>query len=91
MVKVEIYTSPLCGYCHRAKALLDDMGVAYVERDVTAEPGARAEMTERTQGRTSVPQIFIGGAGVGGSDDLARLQASGELSVLLGRSPAADA
>lgn len=91
MAKVEIYTSPLCGYCRRAKALLDDLSVEYAERDVTAEPGARAEMTERAQGRTSVPQIFIDGAGVGGSDDLARLHASGELAALLGAGPAAGA
>lgn len=83
MADIEIYTSPLCAYCWRAKTLLDDMGAAYTEHDVTTEPGAREKMTARAGGRTSVPQIFIGGEGVGGSDDLARLKASGELDALI--------
>lgn len=85
MADIEIYTSPLCGYCLRAKALLDGAGADYTEYDVTAEPGAREKMSGRAGGRTSVPQIFINGESVGGSDDLARLKASGGLDALLGR------
>ena len=57
MKQVEIYTSPICGFCVRAKRLLDAKGVAYVEHDVFSEPGARAEMAERNPGARTVPQI----------------------------------
>lgn len=83
MAKVEIYTSPLCGYCHRAKRLLDAKGVAYEEFDVFRTPGARDEMLSRAEGRRTVPQIFIDGKGVGGSDELHALERSGELDALL--------
>ena len=83
MAKVEIYTSPLCGYCARAKALLDRKGVAYVEYDVLADGKRRAEMLARAEGRQSVPQIFIDGAGIGGSDDLHVLERKGQLDALL--------
>lgn len=83
MAKVEIYTSMLCGYCYRAKKLLEQKGVAFTEIDVMANPQRRAEMVERSGGRTSVPQIFIGDRHVGGCDDLYDLEASDKLDVLL--------
>ena len=83
MKQVEIYTSPLCGYCFRAKALLDSKGVGYREIDVLSEPGARAEMMERSGGGRTVPQIFIDGKSIGGSDELAALERRGELDGLL--------
>jgi len=84
VAKVEIYTTSLCGYCHRAKALLQRKGVEFTEYDVTFDPGKRQEMRERSGGRTSVPQIFIDGKGIGGSDDLIELDVDDELDPLLG-------
>ncbi|BCX17016.1 MAG: glutaredoxin 3 [Geminicoccaceae bacterium] len=83
MAKVEIYTSPLCPYCWRAKRLLGEKGVTYEEIDLWAEPGRRSEMIARAGGRTTVPQIFIDGRPVGGSDDLVELERRGELDRLL--------
>ncbi|MGQ0675987.1 MAG: glutaredoxin 3 [Rhodospirillales bacterium] len=83
MAKVEIYSSFLCGYCARAKALLGRKGVKYEEIDVMAHPGRRDEMRRRAGGRNTVPQIFIDGAHVGGSDDLYALEAAGKLDALL--------
>ena len=71
MAEVTIYTSPYCGFCFRAKHLLDAKGVNYNEIDVTADPDLRRAMTERAGGRRTVPQIFIGDLHVGGSDELA--------------------
>ena len=68
MAKVEIYTTPICPYCMRAKALLKRKGVAFDEIDVTMVPGAREEMVNRSGGKRTVPQIFISGDGIGGSD-----------------------
>ncbi len=82
--KVEIYTQWGCGYCHRAKALLDSKGVAYEEIDVTMGGPKRAEMAERAPGARTVPQIFIGDQVIGGSDDLAALERAGKLDGLLG-------
>ncbi|QQS11409.1 MAG: glutaredoxin 3 [Rhodospirillales bacterium] len=82
MAKIEIFTSPFCGYCARAKALLDDKGAVYDERDVMMDDKNRAEMRQRTN-RTSVPQIFIDGKHVGGSDDLHALDAAGKLDPML--------
>jgi len=84
MPKIEIYTQAFCGYCYRAKKLLDDKGVAYEEIDIMEQPQRRSEMVERADGRTSTPQIFIDGVGVGGSDDMAALNRAGELDKLLG-------
>jgi glutaredoxin 3 len=81
---VEIYTSPYCPYCHRAKALLSKKGVQFSEIDVTSTPGARGEMDKRTGGAKTVPQIFIDGRLIGGSDQLAELERAGELNGLLG-------
>ncbi len=82
MAKVEIYTTLLCGYCYRAKKLLEQKGVAFTEIDLMAEPGRRTEMMQRA-GRTSVPQIFIDGRHIGGCDDLYALEARGGLDPLL--------
>jgi glutaredoxin 3 len=82
-VKVEIYSSPFCGYCARAKGLLSRKGVDYVDHDVTADTSLRDVMIERAGGRTTVPQIFIGSRHVGGCDDLHALDAAGGLDPLL--------
>jgi glutaredoxin 3 len=86
--RVEIYTTSWCPYCRRAKALLDRKGIAYIEIDIEEKPARRREMADRAGGRTSVPQIFIGGRGIGGSDDLRVMERSGELDRLLGRGAA---
>lgn len=83
MAEVEIFTSPWCPYCWRAKRLLDRKGVRYVEVDLYAEPGRRGEMEARADGRRTVPQIFIDGRAIGGSDDLHALDAAGKLDGLL--------
>ena len=84
MAEVEIYTTPICPFCHRAKSLLQKKGVAYKEIEVQGKPDLRAEMSARADGRTSVPQIFIDGKGIGGCDDLFELDFDGELDGLLG-------
>ncbi len=83
MQRVEIYTTPTCPYCLRAKALLRDKGVSFEETDVSADPSLRDAMTERAGGRRSVPQIFIGGAHIGGCDDLHALEDAGALDARL--------
>lgn len=79
---ITLYTKGYCPYCHRAKALLDAKSVAYEEFDLTKLPHLTDEMITRS-GRTTVPQIFIDGRHIGGSDDLAALEASGKLDALL--------
>ena len=81
--KVEIYTKWGCPYCTRAKALLDSKGVTYEEYDVTLGGPKKVEMLERAPGARTVPQVFIAGAAVGGSDDLAALNQAGKLDALL--------
>ena len=83
MKPVEIYTSPLCGYCHAAKRLLNDKGVTYSEFNVMLNAEKRKEMMQRANGRHTVPQIFIGQEHVGGYDDLAALERAGKLDALL--------
>ncbi len=83
MTEIEIYTSPFCGFCHRAKALLDDKGVAYTEINVMMSPGKRAEMAERSGSRT-VPQIFADSEHVGDCMEILALDAAGELDARLG-------
>ena len=83
MAEIEIYTSLWCPYCARAKALLDKKGVPYVEHSAEAGSKAREEAKQRSGGRTSVPQIFINGQPIGGSDDLAALDRAGKLDALL--------
>ncbi|SNS26711.1 glutaredoxin 3 [Sphingomonas laterariae] len=83
MPKIEIYTKFLCPYCVRAKKLLGDKGVTFEEYDITMGGPKRAEMLERANGGTTVPQIFINGQHVGGSDDLHALDRAGKLDALL--------
>ncbi len=82
MARIEIYTTPFCGYCARAKGLLDRKGAAYEEMDVMMDDQKRTEMRERSR-RTTVPQIFINGQHIGGSDELAALDQAGKLDPLL--------
>lgn len=83
MANITIYSTLLCPYCHRAKALLRKKGAAFTEIDVGMDPAKRAEMTVKAQGRHTVPQIFIDGVHVGGSDDLHALDSEGKLDMLL--------
>ncbi len=83
MPKITIYTSMLCPYCHRAKQLLRSKGVGYEEIDVTGRGDIRSEMTQRSGGRTTVPQIFIGDHHVGGCDDIHAFDRAGRLDPLL--------
>ena len=82
MAKVEIYTTPFCGYCARAKSLLDKKGAAYEEMDVMMDEKKRTEMRDRAK-RSTVPQIFINGQYIGGSDELSELEQTGKLDLLL--------
>ncbi len=84
MAQVEIYTKAFCGYCARAKSLLRDKGVEYEEYDITMGGPKREEMLSRSNGGTTVPQIFVDGTHVGGSDDLAALNRAGKLDPILG-------
>ena len=83
MKTVEIYTTPSCPYCHAAKRLLAKKGAAYSEIDVSRDDGLRVAMIKRANGGRTVPQIFIGGAHIGGSDDLHMLDHAGKLDALL--------
>ncbi|WP_299770498.1 glutaredoxin 3 [uncultured Tateyamaria sp.] len=83
MKAVEIYTSPLCGFCHAAKRLLNEKGVTFSEVNVLAQPKRKAEMIQRANGGRTVPQIFIGDTHVGGCDDLYALEREGKLDPLL--------
>ena len=83
MAKVEIYTKAFCGFCHRAKALLESKGVDYEEFDITMGGPKRGEMVERSNGRMTVPQVFIDGRHIGGCDELQALDAKGGLDPLL--------
>jgi len=85
MAKVEIYTSPFCGYCFRAKRLLDSKGVAFEEYDVMMDQAKKREMVDRAGGRSTVPQIFIDDRHIGGCDDLYALDGAGKLDPLLER------
>src|SRR5436853_334961 len=84
MANVEIYTQWGCGYCVRAKHLLDGKGVAFAEYDVTMGGPRKEEMRERAPGARTVPQIFIDGVGIGGCDELYALERAGKLDALLG-------
>ena len=83
MKPVEIYTSPLCGFCHAAKRLLTQKGVSFSEVDVLAKPDRKPEMIERAGGGRTVPQIFVGETHVGGCDQLFALERAGTLDALL--------
>ena len=81
--KVEIYTWSTCPFCIRAKALLDRKGVTYEEYCIDGDQAARAKMTERANGKRSLPQIFIDDQHIGGCDDIHALESQGELEPLL--------
>lgn len=83
MAKVEVYTKMFCPYCVRAMGLLHSKGVVVDEYDITMDAAKRQEMLSRANGRTTVPQIFIDNRHIGGSDDLAALDAQGGLDPLL--------
>lgn len=84
MAKVEIYTKAWCGYCTRAKRLLESKGVDFAEIDITMGGAGRDEMMKRKPDAMTVPQIFIDNQAIGGSDDLAALETQGKLDALLG-------
>ncbi len=83
MADILIYTKAFCPYCVRAKRLLDEKGAPYREVDISLGGAVRQEMLAKSNGRTTVPQIFIGDTHVGGSDDLAALDRAGKLDALL--------
>lgn len=83
MPEIEIYTTPFCGYCARAKALLKQKGVSFDEIDVALDPSERQAMMQRAGGTRTVPQIFIDGQHVGGCDTLYALDRAGNLDRLL--------
>lgn len=83
MRSVELYTTPICGYCAAAKRLLGAKGVSFTEIDVMRDPAKRAEMMERANGGHTVPQIFIDSNHVGGFDDINALERAGKLDALL--------
>ena len=83
MPNIEIYTSPLCGFCHSAKRLLTDKNASFAEIDVMRQPDKRQEMMSRANGSHTVPQIFIDGVHIGGCDDLYALERAGKLDPLL--------
>jgi glutaredoxin 3 len=83
MAKIEIYTKFLCPFCTRAKSLLTKKGATFAEYDISMGGPLRAEMLERAGGRNTVPQIFIDGGHIGGSDELAALDRAGKLDSLL--------
>lgn len=83
MKTVELYTTPICGYCAAAKRLLSQKGVSFSEINVMAQPERRAEMVQRANGGRTVPQIFIGEMHIGGFDDMNALERAGKLDALL--------
>jgi glutaredoxin 3 len=85
MAEVVMYTTAFCPFCLRAKALLKEKGVEFEEIDVMFDPAKRAEMTERSGGGRTVPQIFIDGTPIGGFDEMYELERQGRLNDMLGR------
>ncbi|MFC4700922.1 glutaredoxin 3 [Glaciecola siphonariae] len=83
MQNVVIYTKDYCPYCKRAKMLLEQKGVDYTEHDLMQTPDLKTEMVEKANGRTTVPQIFVGQTHVGGCDDLFALESANKLDALL--------
>jgi len=84
VVKIELYTTMFCPYCARARSLLHRKGVTFTEIDVMSDDEKREEMIARAGGRYTVPQIFIDGRHIGGSDELVALDREGKLDPLLG-------
>jgi glutaredoxin 3 len=83
MADVVIYTRPFCGFCARALSLLSQKGVAFTEIDAGMDPDKRREMVQRAGGRSTFPQIFIGGAHIGGCDEMMALERAGKLDPML--------
>ncbi len=83
MATIEIYIKPTCGFCHMAKQLLSSKGLSFSEVNISAQPERRAEMIQRANGGSTVPQIFIGGQHVGGRGDLMGGGRTGKLDALL--------
>jgi glutaredoxin 3 len=83
MADVVIYTRPFCGFCARAISLLSEKGVPFTEIEAGMDPDKRREMVERSGGRNTFPQIFVGGAHIGGCDDMLALERTGKLDPLL--------
>ena len=84
MKNIEIYTGPLCAFCDRAIALLDKKGVSFKKIDLASDPNKMEDMIKKTNGMRTVPQIFIDGQHIGGSDKLQDLENDGKLNSLLG-------
>ena len=84
MAEVELYTTMWCPFCTRARRLLQQKGVAFTEIDIEEHPQRRGEMIRRAGGRRTVPQVFINGEHIGGSDELAAMDRAGELDTKLG-------
>ncbi len=82
-MSVQIYTTPTCPYCVKAKTLLQRKGIAFEEIDVAQDPVLRQQVSEKAGGRTTVPQIFIKGLSIGGCDDLYTLDQQGKLDKML--------
>jgi glutaredoxin 3 len=83
MPEIVVYTKDYCPYCHAAKELLRKKGAAFTEVDIQKHPDRRAEMIQKAGGRTTVPQIFIGGKHVGGCDDIHALDSAGKLDPMI--------
>ena len=83
MANIEIYTSPFCGFCYRAKSLLNDKGVDYIEIDIISHPKRYSEMIRRAGGLQTVPQIFVDNRHIGGCDDLYELEVKDKLNSIL--------
>ena len=83
MADVVIYTRPFCGYCARALSLLNQKGVDFEEIEAGMDPDKRREMVERSGGRSTFPQIFIGGQHIGGCDEMMALERAGKLDPML--------
>ncbi|MBJ94162.1 MAG: glutaredoxin 3 [Rickettsiales bacterium] len=83
MADILLYSTRMCGFCVRAKMLLEEEDIPFREIDVTFEPEQRAALVERSGGQRTVPQIFVGDVHVGGFRELRNLQRSGQLETLL--------
>ncbi len=83
MTQVTIYTKPYCPFCVRAVSLLEKKGVPFTEIDAAFDPAKRGEMVERSGGRATFPQIFVGETHIGGCDDMMAMERAGELDQLL--------
>ncbi|WP_205689424.1 glutaredoxin 3 [Aurantiacibacter odishensis] len=88
MPKIEIYTKDYCPYCALAKSILKEHRLSYVEHSLTEDPTLFGPMVNRSDGRRTVPQIFIDGVGIGGADELSMLDERGELAIRNGSAAA---